>query len=180
MQQDNPHHYHGIAKSLHWLSALAVFSLFGLGLWMMDLSYYSQWYQIAPNWHRSIGILLAIATLMRLVCKWMLPSPAIEGALFEKRLAISAHHLMYLLLGVMFVSGYLISTSDGRPIQVFNWFSVPSLGELFDNQSDIAGAIHFYAAWSLIGLASLHALAALKHHFINKDNTLRKMTGVLK
>lgn len=66
------------------------------------------------------------------------------------------------------------STADGRAIEVFNWFSMPAVGELFLNQADIAGEIHYYLAYSLIGLAALHALAALKHHYINKDNTLKK------
>ena len=87
---------------------------------------------------------------------------------------------MYLLIFVIFSSGYLISTEDGRGIDVFTWFTVPSLGALFENQADIAGNIHFYAAWSLVIIASIHALAALKHHFINKDNTLRKMLGASK
>lgn len=87
---------------------------------------------------------------------------------------------MYLLLVTIFVSGYLISTSDGRGIEVFNWFTVPGAGELFPGQSDIAGEIHFYAAWAVILIAGLHAIAALKHHFIDKDNTLRKMLGASK
>jgi cytochrome b561 len=75
----------------------------------------------------------------------------------------------------LFISGYLISTADGRAIEVFNWVSVPALGELFENQEDVAGDIHFYLAWTLIGLAVVHALAALKHHFINKDDTMKQM-----
>ena len=75
----------------------------------------------------------------------------------------------------MFLSGYLISTADGRGIEVFNWFEVPGLGSFIENQEDLAGQVHEYAAYILIGLSSLHALAALKHHFMNKDNTLKKM-----
>lgn len=64
---------------------------------------------------------------------------------------------------------------------MFNWFTMPGAGALFENQADIAGNIHFYTAWGLIILAGLHAVAALKHHFINRDNTLRKMlTGASK
>ncbi len=79
-----------------------------------------------------------------------------------------------------FVSGYLISTEDGRGIDVFDWFTMPGAGALFSHQADIAGDIHLYSAVVLISLAALHAIAALKHHFINKDNTLRKMIGTLK
>jgi cytochrome b561 len=72
-------------------------------------------------------------------------------------------------------SGYLISTADGRAIAVFDWFSVPALISDLPAQEDIAGLIHRWLAYLMMGLVLLHAAAALKHHFINKDNTLRKM-----
>ncbi len=172
--------YNFVARIMHWVSVLAIIGLFSVGLWMVDLSYYSEWYRIAPHYHRSIGILLAIVTIVRIVWKHMTVSPKIEGKAYEVVAAKLAHALMYVLLFTIFITGYLISTSDGRGIEVFNWFTVPSAGELFPNQSDLAGEIHFYAAWTIILLAGLHALAALKHHFIDKDNTLRKMLGASK
>lgn len=172
--------YNLTLRVIHWLSAFVVISMFAVGLWMVDLNYYSSWYQTAPTWHKSIGILLAALTIFRVIWKAITTSPSIEGKAFEIKAAKAAHHLLYFLLFVLFVSGYLISTSDGRGIDVFTWFTVPSLGELFANQSDIAGRIHYYTALILIALVSVHSLAALKHHFIDKDNTLRKMTGVIK
>jgi cytochrome b561 len=154
--------------------------MFGVGWWMVDLNYYSSWYKTAPHWHKSVGIILALFTAFRFVWRLATVSPEIEGAGFEKKAAHLAHQAIYLLLSIIFISGYLISTSDGRGIEVFNWFTVPGLGELFAGQSDLSGTIHFYTACVLMGLASLHALAALKHHFIDKDNTLRKMTGASK
>jgi cytochrome b561 len=172
--------YNLISRTLHWISALTVFSLFGIGLWMVDLSYYSEWYKTAPQWHKSIGLILAAATIFRLVWKALSAEPRVEGSRFEMKAATMAHHTLYLLLFGLFVSGYLISTSDGRGIEVFGWFTVPAMGELFANQSDVAGEIHYYCGWAVIALSALHALAALKHHFINKDNTLKKMLGAVK
>jgi cytochrome b561 len=103
--------------------------------------------------------------------------PTVEGKAWERKAATAGHHTIYLLLATLFISGYLISTSDGRGIDVFTWFTVPSAGELFPNQSDIAGDIHYYVAITLIVLAAGHAIMALKHHFKDKDNTLRKMIG---
>ncbi|MBD1559032.1 cytochrome b [Vibrio sp. S9_S30] len=168
------------ARIIHWVSALSVFGLFGVGLWMVDLTYYSEWYKTAPYWHKSIGLILAFVTLFRLVWKWVSAHPPIEGKAYEVLAAKLAHFAMYLLLFTLFTSGYLISTADGRGIEVFDWFVVPSMGELFANQPDIAGTIHYYAAFALIGLVAIHAAAALKHHFIDKDDTLRKMIGVSK
>ncbi|MBR9787387.1 MAG: cytochrome b [Vibrionaceae bacterium] len=172
--------YNLLTRVMHWLSAIFIIGLFAVGLWMVDLSYYSEWYKTAPHYHRSVGILLAIVTLFRIIWKHMSATPKPEGKPHEIITANLAHSLMYLLLVTIFVSGYLISTSDGRGIEVFEWFTVPSAGELFPNQSDLAGEIHFYAAWAVIVIAGLHAVAALKHHFIDKDNTLRKMLGASK
>ncbi len=177
---DKVKNYNLPARVIHWVSALAVFGLFGVGLWMVDLNYYSEWYQTAPHWHRSIGILLATLTIGRIIWKHLTVSPKMEGHKLEIFAAKIAHSVMYLLLIALFVSGYLISTSDGRGIQVFDWFIVPGAGELFENQSDTAGTIHYYAAWGLVLMAAAHAMAAIKHHVINKDNTLRKMIGASK
>lgn len=172
--------YNLVTKINHWLSALVIIGLFAVGLWMVDLSYYSPWYQDAPHWHKSIGLILAAYTVFRVTWKLLTANPEVEGTRFEKTAAKIAHFLMYALLFGIFCSGYLISTSEGRGIDIFDWYTVPSLGALFENQSDIAGLIHYYFACILIALASIHAIAALKHHFYNKDNTLRKMTGVRK
>lgn len=167
--------YNIVAKIIHWLSALTIVALFAAGYWMVDLTYYSEWYKIAPHWHKSVGLILFALTFFRLIWKFISQSPEIEGASWEKLGAKIAHALLYILLFATFISGYMISTADGRGIEVFNWFTLPGLGSFIENQEDIAGEVHFYLTYSLIGLASLHALAALKHHFINKDDTLKKM-----
>jgi cytochrome b561 len=73
------------------------------------------------------------------------------------------------------LSGYLISTADGRGVAVFNLFEIPALPFQFDQQEDIAGSIHEVLAWTLIALTSLHGLAAFKHQPINKDSGLMRM-----
>jgi len=170
--------YNNTAKLLHWSSALLVIVLFTLGLWMVDLTYYSEWYKTAPYWHKSIGLCLFALTLFRIIWKLFTAAPVIEGKEWEIKAAKIAHLSLYLLLLGIFISGYMISTADGRSIDVFNWFSVPGFGSFFENQEDIAGTVHYYLAVTLISLAAVHALAALKHHFINKDNTLNKMLRI--
>ena len=167
--------YNSIAKGLHWISAITIVAMFAAGYWMVDLTYYSEWYKTAPHWHKSVGIILFSVTLFRLIWKRVKQSPEIEGQAWEKTGAKIAHAMLYMLLFCTFISGYLISTADGRGIDIFDWFTLPGLGSFIENQEDLAGTIHYYLTYSLIGLAALHALAALKHHFINKDNTLKKM-----
>lgn len=179
MLKNSASHYGLISFVLHWLVALTVFALFAVGFWMVDLSYYNQWYRTAPYWHKSIGILLAIVMIFRL--SWRIvsppPPPLRSHQDWEKRLASLVQFVLYLGIFVLVLSGYLISTEDGRAIAVFTWFSVPALGALFANQADIAGLVHEYTAYVLISLAVLHGLAALKHHFIDKDQTLKRMFG---
>lgn len=168
-----------VSVLLHWLVALVVFGLFALGYWMVGLSYYDPWRQSAPDLHKSIGILLFAVMLLRLV--WRLFSPAPAALASHGRLTRLAsrlgHGLLYLgLFGVM-ISGYLISTADGRGINVFGLFSVPATLTGIPQQEDIAGAIHEYLAWGLVIFAGLHGLAALKHHFIDRDSTLLRMFG---
>jgi cytochrome b561 len=164
-----------IAILLHWLMALAIFGMFGLGLYMVELTYYDSWYHGSLETHKSIGIVVAMVWIARL--GWRLLNPTPKG-LSEKSLENSAAHLahiaLYALMLALMVSGYLISTADGHPINVFDLFSVPATltGE---NQEDVAGDIHEVLAWLLMAMVAVHALAALKHHLVSKDNTLRRM-----
>lgn len=64
-----------VTIGIHWLVAIAVFSLFGLGYWMVDLSYYDDWYRKGPDIHRSIGMLLMIVMLLRLAWRFVNPVP---------------------------------------------------------------------------------------------------------
>ena len=166
-----------IAILLHWLVFLLFFGLFFLGIWMVDLDYYSQWYKTAPHIHKSLGIFVFFTLSFRLIWRCANPKPRLDKGLssFEKMSAHFVHHLLYLSLFALLISGYLISTADGRPIDVFNWFSVPATLSNLHDQADISGVIHRYLAWGILALSSLHALAALKHHFIDKDKTLKKM-----
>ena len=176
MLKNTPERFGLVSISVHWLSAVVIFGLFGVGYWMVDLSYYSDWYRTAPHYHQSVGLLLLLLSLFRILWKFISPNPElIANSETERMAAHAGHYVLYLLLLVILFSGYLISTADGRGIDVFNWFTLPSLGELFSNQEDLAGDIHKYVAYALMGFVALHILAALKHHFINKDNTLRRM-----
>lgn len=164
-----------ISIAIHWLSALVVIGMYILGFWMMDLDYYSSWYQTAPHIHKSLGILLALLIVFRIVWKGLNTNPKPMGSALEQKGAHAVHGFMYLLLMVIFISGYLISTADGRGIEVFNWFTVPSVGAFISNQEDVAGEIHEYATDALMLLVLFHALAALFHHFVHKDLTLVRM-----
>lgn len=166
-----------IAITLHWLMALLIVGLFALGLWMTELTYYDAWYREAPALHKSIGVMVIVLWLGRLLWRWANPRPQVlaSHARWERILAMLVHWVMYLLVFLIGVSGYMISTADGRAIDVFQWFSIPAYPTSIENQEDIAGEVHFYLACTLIALAAAHGVAAIKHHLFDKDETLRRM-----
>lgn len=177
--KNSEHHYGWLAVVLHWLVAAVVVGLFALGFWMVDLSYYDEWYRKGPDLHRSIGLILFAVVVFRLL--WRLvntsPRPLASHKRWEVVSAHVAHSLLYVLMFVAMVSGYLITTADGSSISVFGLFDVPSLTGRVKGMEDTAGAVHYWSTWALVGLAGLHALGALKHHFIDRDETLRRMSG---
>ena len=169
--------YGWLARSLHWLIAVAATGLFGLGLYMVELTYYDPAYKTFPHWHKSIGILVAVLMALRLIWRLasVIPGPVAGGKIWEHKAASLVHFVLYALPFALFISGYLISTADGRSIFVFDLFEVPTLLPAIKGMEDLAGLVHEIVAWSLAGLVTLHALAALKHHFIDKDHTLLRM-----
>lgn len=178
--KNTPQRYGVVSAALHWLTALVVYGMFALGLWMVTLSYYDGWYHQAPEIHKSIGILLMMALIVRII--WRLYSPPPVALTSYSRLtrigAAAGHLLLYLLLFAIIISGYLISTADGKPISVFGWFEIPATLTDAGAQADIAGTLHLWFAWSLVIISLSHGVMALKHHFIDKDDTLKRMTGM--
>jgi cytochrome b561 len=177
MLRNSAQHYGLVHISLHWLLAAVIFGLFGLGLWMVGLDYYHRWYHSAPDLHRSIGVLVVFFTLLRLLWRQLNPGvlPLPSHARWERNVAHISQVLMYLLIFLLGVSGYLISTAQGQPVKVFDWLIIPAVNLDIPYQEDVAGDWHEIFAWSLISLVVLHLLGALKHHFMDKDMTLRRM-----
>jgi len=180
MQWRNTRQRYGVITiTLHWLVAIIVVALFGLGWWMTELNLYHPWYHKAPSLHKSMGLLLLAMMVIRMV--WRLfnhtPEPLPTHTPITHGAARLVHHLLYLLLFAVMISGYLISTADGRPVEVFGAFSIPATITSIPEQEEVAGKIHLILAITLIALALVHAGAALKHHIIDRDNTLLRMLG---
>jgi cytochrome b561 len=164
-----------VSRLFHWLMAIAIFGMFALGLWMVRLDYYSPYYNAAPNFHRDFGMLLLLALVVRWLWRAANPKPVSDDLTpAERKISNVVHWGFYVLLLVLMVSGYLISTQDGESIDVFGWFSVPSIFRM-PGLEDRAGYIHRLFAYAVIALAVVHTLAALKHHFIDKDDVLGRM-----
>lgn len=177
--KNTPAHYGTVMVAIHWLVAFVVFGLFALGAWMVDLTYYSEWYKTGPDIHRSVGVLLFFLMLFRVVWKFANtgPRPVPSHKRWETVAALAAHGVLYVLLFIAMVSGYLISTADGSAISVFGWFDVPSVTGQIKGMEDVAGSVHYWSTLGILILAVIHALGALKHHFLDRDETLTRMLG---
>lgn len=164
-----------VSRLFHWLMAIAIVAMFVLGLWMVRLDYYSPYYNSAPDIHRSVGMILLFALVVRWLWRVANPKPS-DGELspFERKASHVVHWGFYVLLLALLVSGYLISTPDGTPISIFGWFDVPSLIQM-PGLATPAGNVHRILAYATIALAVVHALAALKHHVIDKSDVLTRM-----
>lgn len=181
MLKDSSAGYGLISIIVHWLSALLILFLFGLGIYMTGLGYYDDWYHKGPALHISLGLIVLLLMLTRVTWRLLNPTPA---ALGDKPMQLLAAKLvkwgLYLAIFVVLISGYLITTAEGKPASLFDWIYFPALAELSAGQVDLAGELHEYLAWGIIALVVLHVAGALVHHFVVRDRTLVRMLKPVK
>lgn len=175
MLRDNESGYGVVSRVLHWAIALAIFGLFALGWWMVELDYASPYYNAAPAWHEAIGILVLVAMALRV--GWRIGNPKPHSDFlspFERVVSRLVHWAFYVLIFAVLISGYLISTADGRAIDLFFGLQMPSLIEIQGIES-LSGKLHRLLSYAIMVLAGLHTGAALKHHFVDRDQTMTRM-----
>tara|TARA_R110002049_G_scaffold280636_4_gene459956 strand:- start:5280 stop:5825 length:546 start_codon:yes stop_codon:yes gene_type:complete len=176
MLKNSSKSYGWISIVIHWIMATAIFFVFGLGLYMVELTYYDAWYKGSLDLHKNLGMVLLGLLILRFFWRVINTQPKVlAGPKWQQVMAHWMHHGLYLVMLLLMVSGYLISTADGRAIVIFDLLNVPALPWHIENQEDIAGEIHAILSWLLIAMSAAHALAAFKHHFINKDDTLKRI-----
>ena len=177
MLKDSISGYGLITIILHWVSAPLVIFLFGLGIYMRGLDYYSPWYNRGPEIHIALGLLVFALMLLRLLWRKSNQEPAAIESISKNNIAAAkaVKILLYFGIFIICISGYFITTAEGAGANFFGVFSVPATVKLSANNIDRMGIIHKYCSWGLIGIIILHASAALFHHFIKRDKTLVRM-----
>lgn len=168
-------HYGLVTKLTHWLLAVTIIGLGALGWWMVDLTYYDRWYNDSLTWHKQVGIVALAVALVQLGWLALSPLPALAVQGFSRHSAKVAHRLLLLLTVLVPLSGYLISTSAGKGIDLFGLATLPAVINVDDSWREVAISTHFYSSYGLLALAALHALAAIKHTVIDRDGTLRRI-----
>lgn len=176
--------YGTIAITFHWTMAVLIVGMLALGIYMHELPPTApetfQLYQL----HKSIGFVVLALALFRLIWRLMNPTPKLPDGMHKlERLAAHLGHVgLYALLFAIPITGwFMVSASPwGIPTVVFNVLPVPhlSIPELLgtkEQAESLFKAFHKYAAFLLIALIVVHIAAALKHHFIARDETLKRM-----
>ena len=166
-----------ISITFHWVIAIATIGLFALGYWMVGLSYYHPWYHDSLSYHKAIGVLGFFFVCVKLLWFVVSKKPALEKALtpFERVAATWLHRLINLTVVALPITGYIIATSKGDGIEVFGLFIIPSMFPVSAWLNGAAESVHYYAAYLMAALILLHVAAALKHHFVDKGETLLRM-----
>jgi cytochrome b561 len=122
-------------------------------------------------------LMILVLMSLRLVWRSRSTSPVAISTISKSNLlaATAVKAVLYIGVFIIGITGYLITTGEGQGADFFGLISVPATIELSADNIDRAGAIHKYMAWSLMGIALLHAAAALFHHFVKRDKTLVRM-----
>ena len=165
-----------ISKLLHWLVVLLILAMAWIGLTMGDL----------PNGpdkiatyalHKSIGITILVLVLLRL--GWRLyagaPAPVPGTPNWQDRIASLTHWALYALLLAMPISGWVLNSSSGFPLQWFGLVNLPAIAGRDQDVHELAENMHETLFWILITLVVLHAAAAFYHHLFQRDATLARM-----
>ncbi len=165
------------AVALHWLIAALFFGLTALGAWMTEIGYYHRFYHSALDWHRTLGVCVFVFAAIFTALKIFRARPADYSMLapWESFVARATHGILFALLLLVPASGYAVSTSAGDAVPLFGGVAVPALFGVSETAREFAVRFHYWAAYAGAGLAALHAAAALKHHYIDKNDILRRM-----
>lgn len=168
--------YRGPAQALHWLSAALVVTAVGLGFAMLSAAPGPTQNQLF-NLHRSFGALILAVTGVRLLWRLYAPPPPLVAGLpvWQERIARATHSALYVLLFVVPLVGWAGTSAFGAKIPVFGLFDLPMILEKNKAVADVLLPLHQILALTLCALALMHIGAALHHHFIRKDDTLRRM-----
>jgi len=177
MQITNSFERYGIVTQLiHWLIVVLILTQFVTASIVEDMPPGME----KAAWmvrHEGVGITILIFAVIRLIWRWLNPVPELaeDTPIYQKHLARAVHIGLYGLIFLLPVSGWLASSFDGIPVSYFTWFEFPDLFAADKEWGELTKEVHDTLVGLLVLLAGLHVVAALKHHCVDKDNTLRRM-----
>lgn len=174
MMKNSVSEYGSVAKGLHWLMAAIILVLIGVGIYMADLpkdtagqkQYAFQLYDL----HKSFGVLALALIVLRLAWLRISPAPAMPAVFETKERAVikSLQGLLYLLMLVLPISGYLMSNAGGHPIHFFGLLEMPAVIGESEGLGEFAHVTHHYAGWAMLIIIVLHMAGAIKNRLKDK------------
>ena len=170
---NNKTKYGLLSKLFHWLTAAVLIVQIPLGFYLVDLDFDQSRVDI-ENYHILFGLIIFYAILIRLIFKVLTPIPDFKGSAFpgQKFIARLNHLLLYLTLLTVTISGILKKLFNGESLIIF--FKKIDLTYNYE-LSEQFYSIHILANYALIGLITLHILAALFHKFLLRENILKRI-----
>ena len=173
--------YTATAIGLHWIVFLAVLCGWLLGQYVSGLQFSPQKLRYV-SYHKWLGVTVFLLVLVRVAWRCYRPAPPLPGSisLLQRRLAVAVHGMLYALLLVIPLTGWLYSSAAGVPTV---WLGIVQLPDLLEKDKALADTIrqvHAYLNWMLLALVAGHAAFALKHHFVDRDDVLARMIPALK
>jgi cytochrome b561 len=170
---NNKTKYGLLSKLFHWLTAAGLIVQIPLGFYLVDLDFDQTRVDI-ENYHILFGLIIFYAILIRLIFKVLTPIPDFKGSAFpgQKFIAKLNHILLYLTLLTVTISGILKKLFNGESLVVF--FKKINLTYNYE-LSEQFYSIHILANYAMIGLITLHILAALFHKFFLRENILKRI-----
>lgn len=173
--------YTPAAISLHWMIALLIFAAFPLGIYMHELPLSPTKLKLY-SYHKWIGVTVFLLAVIRVWWRATHMPPALPESMagWEKFAAHATHYALYVLIFIIPVSGWLMSSAKGFQTV---WFGVLPLPDLLDKNKELGDLllqVHKLLNFLLFGLVLGHVGASLKHHFIERDDILARMLPFLR
>lgn len=165
-----------VSQLFHWLIVALILAMAYLGLTMGDLPNSPRKIEVYAL-HKSIGLTLLALVALRVAWRLYAGAPgAVPGTpRWQQRLASLTHALIYALLFAIPLSGWVLNSAAGYPLQWFKLFNLPAIAGRSDRVHELASNAHELLFWVLAVLVLLHAAAAFYHHLFQNDDTLRRM-----
>ena len=169
-------HYTRTAKGLHWLMTILFFGLLALGFYMHDLPLSPQKLQLY-SWHKWAGVTAFLLVWFRLLWRITHRPPALPTNMSKlmQRAAHAGHFLLYGLMIAIPLSGWLMSSAKGFQTVWFGVLPIPDLLGKNKETGDLLQSVHMSLNLLFVAVIAGHIGAALKHHFIDKDDILTRM-----
>jgi cytochrome b561 len=177
LEQTMQQRYTTTAIALHWLVALLIVGAFTLGLVMTDIPGFSPAKLRYFAWHKWAGVTVLLLATLRLLWRLKNRPPALPPGMpaWQRGAAHGLHHLLYVLIFAVPLSGYFYTLAAGVPVVYFGLFKLPVLIAKNPALAETLKTLHYWLNMSMAALVALHVLAALKHQFVDRDGTLGRM-----